>query len=285
VFSEAAMRVIVNCISQKNSSPDKPFEDAYAISDDSRAFCIADGVTRSRLECGAYPNPSPASIAAELVTTTMVASLSKAQAGSVTDGFSLLERAMASANASVRKYASTLPPVDYWGYDLPGAVSTAVVLTDAGAAYAHIGDTALFHLAGETQLTRVTTDHTLPLERWAEEHQYLSRQRRLMVARTLFRNNNKATPSYGVLTGESEALGFVEYGSLSPNSGDFLLLMSDGMGPLFLACGHNKELLRRTAGAIRKHKLEEVMALSEEVCQGIGGSRDDRTLISMEVLE
>ena len=278
--------ISVAACSRRNRTPDKPCEDAYAVRLDAQGavLVVADGVTRSRSAAGAYPQPSGAAIAAELVARTL--------ADALTDGtdpvaaFALANQAVDDAN----RRNGVWDRLDYKEHDLWGAVATAVVVADGLARWVHIGDTVLLHLpAADGAYVRTpdqVSDSIEHLESLPPETLTAVGGRELYARRHL-RNQPTTAHSYGVLTGEAAAAAYVVSGQFAVASGDLLMLGTDGLGSLrgtdAAAGWHN--LAPWLRGGPSNAALARLLDAVEEADERQGIRSDDKTVIAARITD
>lgn len=278
----AAMLMTI-AASERNYSPDKPNEDAYAVRQGPRraVFIVADGVTRSRAADGRYPHPSGSALAAELVAGTLAAALCGP------DGDPDLRRAFALANRAVgevNQRHGVVQRLDYVEHDLWGAVATAVVVQDGAAHWGHIGDTVLLHLPASGGVRACTPDQVAAASRRLDgmaAPKLAAAGGREPYARRFLRNHPDVADSYGVLTGEPAAEAYVVTGSLALQPGDRLALLSDGLGSLRDTAGASpfapfEPLLR---GILAPATLRNLIAAAADADARVGARSDDKTVV------
>ncbi|BAU12219.1 protein serine/threonine phosphatase [Leptolyngbya sp. NIES-3755] len=175
-------------------------QDAYAVDPDERFFIVADGM-------GGHAGGQEAS---RIAIETMQAFLTQ-QWDTDIDSATLLEQAMLEANQAIMKDQRMNPE----RADM-GTTAVAVIFRDEQPLYTHIGDSRLYRLRG-AKLEQITEDHT-----WVA---------RAMRLGELTPDQARVHPMRHVL---AQCLGrpdldTVEIRSLSVQSGDRLLLCSDGL--------------------------------------------------------
>ncbi|HEY8742697.1 MAG TPA: protein phosphatase 2C domain-containing protein [Chloroflexota bacterium] len=276
--------ISVAACSRRNRTPDKPCEDAYAVrlAANDAVLVVVDGVTRSRSAAGIYPQPSGATLAADLVASTLVNAL----AGGADPGaaFTLASQAVDAAN----RRNGVWDRLDYVEHDLWGAVATAVVVSNGVARWAHIGDTVLLHLPAAGGVSVRTPDQVsdamLYLERMTANQLAAVGGREFYARRTL-RNQPASAHSYGVLTGEAAAESYVVTGTFAVAGGDLLMLGTDGLGSLrgsdADAGWHSLEPWLR--GEPSNAALTRLLDAVEEVDERQGIRSDDKTLILAQI--
>ncbi len=279
VSRNGLLQVVCETFSCRNRSIDKPNEDGFWADAKSGAFCIADGVTRSRSSEGAYPNPSPAKKAADIAVQTAARML---VASPRTSPEQVILSAFRAANEAIASYADTLPRADYWCNDYPGAVATMLVIDQDLATYAHLGDCMLLHLNERGDATRLTEDQTANAQRWFQsQREKLSEAERYKTMRQKFRNTEDSEYRFGVLTGESAALTFVTVGERRFAPGDVLVMLSDGFGSVLpISPERGPVSLKPDVLEDLFHcRLEILARKTEKADEDLGKKSDDKTAI------
>lgn len=211
-----------------------PIEDQF-YADDIQAI-VADGITRDPIgvldlsSCSfeemlqKYPRPSGAELAAKEIVTTF----------SKSSG-SLKER-LIKCNNSVKKLNDKyIKKCDYLQNDYYGAVASCVSIKNDILYYAYICDCGVI-VYNELGEVRFQTRN----DKQQDSDKYIKNigipwnlpESRVIVRRD-YRNNldnivNGKCVSYGALTGEKQAEEFIRIGSLSLNTGDIIVVYSDG---------------------------------------------------------
>lgn len=175
-------------------------QDAYAVDADERFFIVADGM-------GGHAGGQEAS---RLAIETMQAFLTQ-QWETDLDSETLLQQAVLEANQAILKDQQLNPERG----DM-GTTAVAVIFRDEQPLYTHIGDSRLYRLRG-AKLEQITEDHT-----WVA---------RAMRLGEITPDQARVHPMRHVL---AQCLGRpdverVDIRSLSVQSGDRLLLCSDGL--------------------------------------------------------
>lgn len=175
-------------------------QDAYSVDSEERFFIVADGM-------GGHAGGQEAS---RLAIETMQSFLTQ-QWDTDLDSETLLRQALLEANQAILKDQRLHPERS----DM-GTTAVAVIFRDEQPLYAHIGDSRLYRLRG-AKLEQITEDHT-----WVA---------RAMRLGEITSDQARVHPMRHVL---AQCLGrpdleTVEVRSLSIQSGDRLLLCSDGL--------------------------------------------------------
>ncbi|HEY3266117.1 MAG TPA: protein phosphatase 2C domain-containing protein [Armatimonadota bacterium] len=212
-----------------------PREDALGWDDEGGVIAATDGVTRDweaiRQGLRPYPDPSPATDAADAAAAALVEALS---------GGAAFPNAFAIANAAVAEVNARwdIPRrCDYLEHDFAGAVAAAVRLEGRSLQVGWIGDcgVAVIRDGALLYLTRDQLDEVNAHLR--ANPAPFGDDRRVAIRRDL-RNRpshlHKGRPvTYGVLTGEPEALHYVEIATLDLLPGDVVCVHTDGFRPHF----------------------------------------------------
>lgn len=224
-----------------------PREDALAWDDDAHVFIAADGVTRDweaiRQGEVPYPDPSPATSAADAVARLAL------QAALCGDP---LDRTLSEANDGVARVNDALGingRCDYLKRDYAGAVAAAARIAGDTLEIAWIGDCGVAVIRSGT-LLYLTRDHLDGLTAYLKENPAPFDDARRVYVRRDLRNKPKFYPegravTYGVLTGEAEAIPYIETASIPLESGDVVATHTDGFRPYFAL----PEFLRLLSGA------------------------------------
>jgi hypothetical protein len=223
-------------------------EDAHFIDAKNGVFVVADGVTRDRDEQGIYPYPSPAAGAALAAAENIGRALLLMHEGGTLITKQEMAAAFESGNGAVRAYSTDSGFWDNHDYllrDLPGAVASALtMLDDATFTWGYIGDCGAARIRSNGQVRWHTPDDVTDVRQHFPKADEMSRSERNMLIRQNFRNKPGAGhPTYGVLTGEEEALRYVKTGIRSYDPGDLELVYSDGIAPFIFNDATFRQLL------------------------------------------
>lgn len=219
-----------------DSKYSKPREDAWAEQDG--VFCVADGITRdpiTPLDFGdlsieellrQYPDPSPATQAAEVFCQSFIAS-PKA-----------LKPAFIAANEAIRALNQTHnPQPDYLVNDYWGCVASAAVVRAGQLHWACIGDCGVAVFSGGKKMWQ-TPDGLADFTQHIAHHpgRWGDPNRRRLIRRD-YRNNPQQWADghcvgYGALTGELQAETFMHFGTQPVAAGDLIVCYSDGFAAL-----------------------------------------------------
>ena len=206
-----------------------PIEDQYYANNNEAI--VADGITRDPIGISdfskytkqefleKYPRPSGAELAAKEICKTF----------SKTTG-SLLDRLIKS-NESVKALNERyISKCDYLENDYYGAVASCISIEDDILHYAYICDCGIIVYDSKGNIKFQTEDdkeiYSDPDISKIGIPWYLPEARK--IVRQDYRNNPSNKASYGALTGEENALGFIRTGQLKLTDGDIVIVYSDG---------------------------------------------------------
>lgn len=214
---------------------DFPIEDQFYAND--IEAIVADGITRDPIgisdfsKCTKkeflekYPRPSGAELAAKVVCETF----------SKTTG-SLVDRLIKS-NENVKKLnEENIHECDYLENDYYGTVASCISIQEDILKYAYICDCGIIVYDKNGNIKLKTEDdkelYSDPYINKIGIPWNLPEARR--IVRSEYRNNLKNNiegkcVSYGALTGETSAIGFIRSGQLELADGDIIIVYSDGL--------------------------------------------------------
>lgn len=216
-----------------------PREDALAANTERRIFIAADGVTRDwdALQRGEapYPNPSPATDAADAVAAAALDALEMTAPSEAALRYAL-EAANAAARAVNERWKLVENP-DYLERDPAGAVAAVGWAAGNRLLCAWIGDCgiAVVRNGALAWLSRDQLDNVLA---HLARHPAVYDDARRVYCRRDLRNRPEAGEngqpiSYGVLTGEPEADAYIETATRDLLPGEVVAVHTDGFRPYF----------------------------------------------------
>ncbi|MDD5012342.1 MAG: hypothetical protein PHQ66_01710 [Candidatus Nanoarchaeia archaeon] len=211
-----------------------PKEDSYAFDEDKKIVCVADGVTRDFTDGN--------------VVTRDLEGLLKSWNGKYpkyaqdvskicTDNF-LKTKSLIKANKSIGDYnAMTLDKIDYLGNDFAGCTAAGVFEKGEFLYWQFIADSGIAIIDSFGNLKFKTPDEgphckekNPYLERILKQHGEFQNPEGRKIIRSQYRNNPEEKFAYGVLTGEKTAENYIKGGKEKLNTGDYVLLYTDGVG-------------------------------------------------------
>lgn len=230
---------------------DKPNEDFFWFDEAQGAALVLDGVTRNR-EHDSYPNPSPSRVVTEVFAQAASAVLTTP--GKECPQEKLLA-AVKAGNAAVAR-ANEGFPSDF----LPGTVGVLILVEGSSLYYAYIGDSNGIVLSRSKAAA-----FTVPQTKAVHEHrgEFTAHEIRTHIC-----NNAQHPCGYGVWTGQDGAMDFLRTGTISLESGDRVLLCTDGINA-FLSDAGPEALCAMDSGTL----LQKAMAYETT------GWMDDRTAV------
>ena len=212
-----------------------PREDALAWDDDIRVFVAADGVTRDwdaiRQGDASYPDPSPATAAADLVAET-------ALRNALRDGPH--SGCLVTTTPDVRAMNERLGlwgNCDYLERDFAGAVAAMAVVDGNALFVTWIGDCGVAVIR-DGRLVYLTRDQLDSVTAYLKENPAPFDDARRVYIRRDLRNKPNFCPdgsdvTYGVITGEAQAILYFESDVFELEPGDVVATHTDGFRPYF----------------------------------------------------
>lgn len=281
MFSEQKNSIRVTAATRKNGCPDKPYEDAYWAGLTSRTFCVADGITRSRMADGSYPNPSPASDVANMVVSTVESAVCHH------DRASSMQRAvfegLRGANRRISDYVETQAKNNKsFTDDIPGAVATVLAIEDQYATFVHVGDcVAILLPQGDlSRASRLTIDQTSGARNWLKTASPMSHASRMGVIRNSIRNVANHPLAFGVFCGDPNVFRFVQTGRIRATKGDTFLLCTDGLQSVLSRLPEDQSLQQ----LVTKRDVENILDYADELDRKLQLRSDDKTLLIIDLI-
>lgn len=261
----------------------KPNEDYFLVSPTGKIFAVADGVTRTKLPNGLYPNPSGARMAAETFCQEAVSSLE----GNIFSEKALVE-AMNEANKEVfflNEKQGVLKKLDYLVNDFFCTCGVIAAIQEENLLYGYVGDCGITVFDKQGVCKLVSKNDVKPLEELREKISFESKEKKRLFWRKELRNRpDSKLGSYGVLTGEKAVSNYYHAGKIKLEKNDLVILYTDGF---FLSLAKIERLIRSCRfesefeEKIKKFCENEFEKTSlKEV---IAELKDDKTLIAIEM--
>lgn len=288
----------VNTAYLATNEPGKPPEDTLPqthVLGTNLIFAVADGVTRSKNEHGVFPNPSPARTAADRALDAAVHTLLSAMSQ---DGPSknLLHHSFDMANEAVRQVniGLDLTPntVNFLDNDYATTALTIGIITRKGDEntlyWGHIADSCLLVSASSIPVRRITSVQTAAKDELQAERKtdpYFNREEWRYYYRREVRNHKEAKAlvnglmryiGFGALTGEENALDFVETGVLRLPRGANVLLTTDGA--VMIGYSRTEEIINQS---IPNKALPIIFEENRQKCLLEGKATDDMSGVSI----
>lgn len=272
---------------QQDNAKQKPNEDAYYCSqlEGNYSFAVADGVSRSIYGDARYPlSALPAAKAfCNIVAPTLALGLS------IYTSFVDANDEIAIVN---RDAGITSETVDYLGNDYLCCEGIAGVIhkkCPKKFSYGYIGDCGVL-VYNCLLLPVFLSDNPMGiLEKFREGFEFKDKSEQRLFWRQELRNHpDKRFITYGALTGEADALSYLQIGSIDLELGDTVIMFSDGIYPFIFDHWFRHlvaTLLNRSSSEVTNRTLRSYIT---RACQklhekGIGNLDDDKTFIALTV--
>lgn len=259
------MKLKSEWITLKNTKrADKPNEDLAFCDDDAKLYIVLDGVSRD-VENGNYPNPSPAAEITEIFMNCCVEGIKKQKYEEADDGasdcivFRILKEAVCAANEKVREFNGTC------GHRFP-AGTVGIICWSRGEHlyYIYLGDCTAKLIRGDQQY-EITSKQTTNV--MLHKKEYTADQIRFEIC-----NHIRHFCGYGVWDGNNGANDFLVTGGFRLETGDVILLYSDGT-----------EMSLDGVSIKRQKELPLDQLVTNCDCNGTISNLDDQTLIRLFV--
>jgi serine/threonine protein phosphatase PrpC len=245
---------------QNQSGTDKPNEDYVLVQPP--VYIVCDGVTRTLID-NRYPIPSPAAEASRIFAHAALEALFQSGSNLPVER---LKEAVAIGNQAVGVYnRGRFSEIDYLQNDFAGTVAIIALIENQTLHYAYIGDCAGY-LIRDGSISSFTHPQTEKIATYP--HNYT-----IVQIRRDIRNNTAHDFCYGVFTGEETSLACVEYGEIPLQTGDEIILISDGLAPYFDA-----------TPPLPLPSLEEIITAMEGIERETRIRSDDKTIIRVEMV-
>ncbi len=234
-----------------------PSEDAFGFDENRRIIAVADGVTRDpfrylpktggllglfgRIKFIAnYPKPSPAQMAAQAFCSNFLSFIANSRGRNEP----AIRNAVVKANERIKELNLQLgisqETVDYLKKDYAGCVAAGCFIEEDNLTYSYICDSgiALFRDGNFVFKTPDEGPSTISARVWQIIKKKFGDDGTWdnPIGRKEFRKNHRNNPngvSYGVFTGEEEAMSYVKTGILERKPGDIVFVYTDGLAGIF----------------------------------------------------
>lgn len=272
-------------ITRKNRDGKKPNEDSLSVAPQYGIFAIADGITRGKRPDGSYPVPSTAAHAAQIFTAEAIRALPRHVQLHSLEVQQLIRGTYAEANTCIGEYAALQPPVNWYDNDYPATVATVLVIHDDSAVWGHLGDSLLLLLKTDGTVSVLSRNQTEGFSRWAKT-QYSENwddYDRWIYSRRDLRNHPEEPGAYGALTGEPQALSFVETGICKVEIYETLALLTDGFSSLWvdenIPFTERSRVPKQVHDYLRTGDLESLVEAAEAAEDRHSLRSDDKTAV------
>lgn len=274
---------------RKNHLGSKPNEDRSYINSGAGLACVADGVSRFSSRPGTYPVPSLGEFASVQLIENCRRLAEKAVLSRTNLSADDLQGAFRTTSDGLREFVLHNGPFDLYEYDYPGTIGTIIATAGQELRWAHLGDTALI-LICDHDARLLTRDQVAGFRSWLGsnvQHLPTNTPDRIRYLHGSVRNNSGLKHAYGVLTGEPSALEFIETSVCSITKGDRLVLVSDGLGPLWDLLGWRPTVPGRVPSQIvkrlRESTAEALLDMAEDAERHSSLRSDDKTVIIVDI--
>lgn len=236
----------------KNRVLNHPLEESYSINNEIGTIAVADGVTRDPFEYLPdistlkgklkfslnYPRPSPAKIASDIFTQTFQLILKDF----VSKDDKAIKEVFNEANKRIKNWNDkNMTNSDYIMRDYAGCVASGTIKQKGVISWGFITDcgVAIFNEKGILKF-KTNDENPHQLERYMMEDPKIKGKTwnnpevRSRI-RSYYRNNPKNKYSYGVLTGQQEAMDYVRTGTQEIGLNDYLIVYTDGLEPIIFS--------------------------------------------------
>lgn len=212
-----------------------PIEDSYYCKNNFAV--VADGITRDpngikyfdstsfEEKINNYPNPSGASMAANLICKTFEENYNDIISKKLS-----LKEAFIMTNKEVKKLNNAhIKVCDYLENDYYGAVGASALIENNNLYYSYICDCGVAVFNNDGKLVFKTEDDMEKVNKHFDTGSFNWNQPEArIIVRKDYRNNPNNKYSYGAITGEREFEHYLKEGSLKLNDNDIVIVYSDG---------------------------------------------------------
>lgn len=209
-----------------------PQEDYFSISKKNPIFAVADGVTLEYGAFGKYPNPSGAGEVARIFCEEFIKRADKIYNKF---GHEDILKLFSAANSAVgdynRKNGLTKETTNYWDKDLFAATAAFAVLINKTVFWGSICDSYLLHYSADGSRIFKSPGCWPSYKFLPQNWEEIGLDERKKIVRKTYRNGigkNGELIGYGVVTGEDDAVRYLNCGSFKVEAGDIVALITDG---------------------------------------------------------
>lgn len=256
-------------------------EDYYKV--ENNIFCVADGVTRDYIDATPakypknkdevkewvekYPYPSGAYKAAKIIADNFVKYMKNEKHISEAKILAIIEK----INEDVWEINKDRK-IDYLKEDYYCAVAVGGIIQENILYAFSVGDCHITLLDDECNIVFTTINNHKPFEDYIEkmyskenEYNWEEKETRIMVRRD-FRNKPEEKNSFGVISGEEEALKFIETYKIELDKVKYICAYSDGCEPDFASKKAIKEIIQNTREKVKEGK-EKTLIIYENIIE------------------
>lgn len=210
-----------------------PQEDYFLISNKNPVFTVADGVTLEYGALGKYPNPSGAGEVAKIFCEELVKKADDRYNDFKTeDLLEVFQKANMAAGEYNREKGMTKETINFWDKDLFAATAAFAVVKGNMVFWASICDSYVLRFSKDGKMVFKSPAC------WSNSGKFLPKNweqididERKKIIRKIYRNGvdkDGELIGYGVVTGEDNAVKYLNYGSFETDDGDIVALVTDG---------------------------------------------------------
>lgn len=255
-------------------------EDYYKV--ENNIFCVADGVTRDYIDgtpakypkneeevkewVKKYPYPSGAYKAAKVIADNFVEYMKNEKHIDEANMLEILKK----VNEDVWKINRDRE-IDYIKEDYYCAVAVGGIIQENVLYAFSIGDCHITLLDEEYNIMATTINNHKPFENYIEtiyskENQYNweEKETRVMVRKD-FRNKPEEKNSFGVISGEKEALKFIDTYKFELDKVKYICAYSDGCEPDFENRKAIKEIMENTKEKVKSGKEKTLVIYEKKI--------------------
>ena len=239
----------------------KPNEDRASVDPETGTVSIADGITRTKRADNTYPDPSPSAGVAEVFCRS-IATLRREYP--TIGGVEAVAKIMAAANGEVARFNErAFTTFDFAEQDRAGLAAGFGIVEGNDLWAASIADISLMVVRnGAPEIVAgEKTSHSRP------EYNRLGE----VKARETLRNRIGNPNAYGALTGEPEALHFVEYSRVPLGGVERVVFITDGL----------LRVLQEDPAALARLTVPQIIHYAR-VLDRLNNETDDKTIVLLE---
>lgn len=211
-------------------NPSHPIEDRLLISDKYPIYAVADGVTLALKDKEYYPDPSPVAEVAEIFCKTAVEESEQIYNDLTSDGIlKVFKEANTKLGEYNKKHAHKSPD-----QDLFHTTASLAVVKENRVYWGNVGDSEINLFSRDKRRLFQTPRMQKGYTNHPPEREKMAVHEKMKLDRALGRNKISQDGyllGYGVLTGESAALNYVDYGAVAYAKENLLFVITDGFTP------------------------------------------------------
>lgn len=266
-----------------------PPEDSLLIEEN--IFCVADGITRDPISpknfsslsienaLKRYPNPSGARLAADIFCESFTKYIKNK-----TISLKTVQTAFTTGNRKIKTLnKNNIKKVDYLVNDFFGCCASGGAIYKNKLYWGAICDCGIIIYDRNGKIKFQTPNGMEKFEKY--EKKFLqkpnfnfTRAKYRKMIRSEYRNNIKNPFSYGALTGERTAEGFMNFDKIDLNKGDLIVFYSDGFEHTVKHKKFFKTIYQKNKNLADQHFIPYTLSLAKQDYHKFGR---ERTLIAI----